>query len=79
MLNNLDEDNKLTDLEKYERLNKELKKALQNVWKSLDNGGDVEEKITIGINGVGYEFYMCADLYDEMERFLDNMIKMEKE
>ena len=70
-------DNDITDnaVASYRDLKSQLDKVI-NTFFELEEYID-KQYVTIGINGNNHNFYMCANLYDELRDLIDYMIEIE--
>lgn len=76
-------DNDITDnaVASYRDLKSQLDKVINTFFELEEEGGKWEyidkQYVTIGINGNNHNFYVCANLYDELCDLIDYMIKIE--
>ena len=76
-------DNDITDdaVASYRDLKSQLDKVINTFFELEEEEGKWEfidkQYITIGINGNNHNFYVCADLYNELCNLMDFMIEIE--
>lgn len=76
-------DNDITDdaVASYKDLKSQLDKVIDTFFELEEEDGKWEfidkQYITIGINGNNHNFYVCADLYNELCNLMDCMIEIE--
>ena len=76
-------DNDITDnaVASYRDLKSQLDKVINTFFELEEEKEKFEyidkQYVTIGINGNNHNFYMCANLYDELRDLIDYMIEIE--